>query len=203
LVGAKNAGKSSLLNMIAGRRKALTGPQPGLTRDPVRVTLAMAGYPVEWIDLPGVGAAVDDLDARAMARARALVADVDLLLLVVDRSQGVEGLVETWLRELELALPEAWLMTKCDLSPGCRPRYPIGSPLAVVRGDRLEAAGLVHDVLAGAIRQLRGLPEAGRLGRAACTSQPQQELLLKLRAAAVADHWDVAMELLASALPCP
>ena len=53
LVGAQNAGKSSLCNTLLFRERVLTGPQPGLTRDPVAECTGLVGYPYELVDAAG------------------------------------------------------------------------------------------------------------------------------------------------------
>lgn len=54
LAGFPNAGKSSLLNALLGRRAAITGDLPGTTRDPVRGAAIHSGRRVEWVDIAGV-----------------------------------------------------------------------------------------------------------------------------------------------------
>lgn len=78
LVGAPNAGKSSLFNALAGRPAALVSPTAGTTRDYLTVSLAVGGVPVELTDTAGRGTALDsiDADAQALGTARAEAAEV-------------------------------------------------------------------------------------------------------------------------------
>ncbi len=78
LVGAPNAGKSSLFNALAGRPAALVSPTAGTTRDYLTVALTLGGVPVELTDTAGRGTTLDaiDADAQALGTARADAAEV-------------------------------------------------------------------------------------------------------------------------------
>jgi tRNA modification GTPase len=84
IAGAPNAGKSSLLNALAGFARSVVSPIPGTTRDAVRVSLAFDGWPVDLIDTAGLREAPDALESEGVERARAAAADSDLVLWVVD-----------------------------------------------------------------------------------------------------------------------
>src|SRR6202007_2930555 len=83
-VGRVNAGKSSLLNALAGEERALVDEAPGTTRDPVAVELSLQGIPVTIIDTAGERAEPDRLEARGLALGRARASRADLLVQVVD-----------------------------------------------------------------------------------------------------------------------
>jgi tRNA modification GTPase len=103
LVGRPNAGKSSLANALAGFPRAITGEQPGTTRDVVTVGTACDGWPVELADTAGLRAAHDSLEAAGVERARAAAAGADLVLLVVDAAAGWSAEDEALLGELSRA----------------------------------------------------------------------------------------------------
>jgi len=84
IAGAPNAGKSSLLNALAGFARCVVSPIPGTTRDAVRVSLAFDGWPVDLIDTAGVRDSPDALEAEGVERARAAAAESDLVVWVVD-----------------------------------------------------------------------------------------------------------------------
>ncbi len=86
IVGAPNAGKSSLLNALARREAAIVSPQPGTTRDIIDVALDIAGYPVVLSDTAGIRRGGDGIEIEGMRRARAAAARADLKLVVVDGS---------------------------------------------------------------------------------------------------------------------
>ena len=67
LIGRQNAGKSSLFNRLLFRERALTGAEPGLTRDPVAETTVLNGYPYELVDTAGEGVTASEIDRRAVA----------------------------------------------------------------------------------------------------------------------------------------
>jgi tRNA modification GTPase len=82
VVGAPNAGKSSLVNAIAGRDVALTSPVPGTTRDVLEVRCDLAGLPVTFLDMAGLRDTDDPVEAAGVARARARAAAADLRLFL-------------------------------------------------------------------------------------------------------------------------
>lgn len=84
IAGAPNAGKSSLLNALAGFDRSIVSPIPGTTRDAVSVSLAFDGWPVEMFDTAGLREAPDDLEREGVGRARAAMADSALVVWVVD-----------------------------------------------------------------------------------------------------------------------
>jgi tRNA modification GTPase len=84
LIGAPNAGKSSLLNAIANRDAAIVTPTPGTTRDVIEVVLNIAGYRVVIADSAGLRAARGAIEAEGVRRAQALAQRADLRIMVVD-----------------------------------------------------------------------------------------------------------------------
>jgi tRNA modification GTPase len=84
LIGAPNAGKSSLLNAMAGRDAAIVTPTPGTTRDVIEVALNLAGYRVLLGDTAGLRAPKGAIEAEGVRRAGALAEAADLRLMVVD-----------------------------------------------------------------------------------------------------------------------
>ena len=84
IIGAPNAGKSSLLNALAKREAAIVSPIPGTTRDVVEVPLNICGYPVLLQDTAGLRDTDDAIEAEGVRRAAARAADADLKLAVFD-----------------------------------------------------------------------------------------------------------------------
>ncbi|HEX6859445.1 MAG TPA: tRNA uridine-5-carboxymethylaminomethyl(34) synthesis GTPase MnmE [Caulobacteraceae bacterium] len=84
LIGAPNAGKSSLLNALAGRDAAIVTATPGTTRDVIEVPTVLAGFRVLLADTAGVREAAEEIEAEGVRRARAWADGADLRLWVVD-----------------------------------------------------------------------------------------------------------------------
>ena len=80
VAGPPNAGKSSLINAIAGQERAIVTDLPGTTRDHIEVPLAIAGVPVLLTDTAGLRETIDRVEAIGVARASALVASADILV---------------------------------------------------------------------------------------------------------------------------
>ena len=84
LIGAPNAGKSTLLNGLAEREAAIVTDTPGTTRDVIEVPLVLGGYKVLLADTAGLRETSDAIEAEGVRRARAWAEDADLRLWVVD-----------------------------------------------------------------------------------------------------------------------
>jgi GTP-binding protein len=90
VVGFPNAGKSTLINRLAGGREAVTDPEPGVTRDRRALECEWNGLSFDLIDTGGVDLADSDELARAVqAQARAAIEDAEVILLVVDARSGL------------------------------------------------------------------------------------------------------------------
>ncbi|MEE2565367.1 tRNA uridine-5-carboxymethylaminomethyl(34) synthesis GTPase MnmE [Hyphobacterium marinum] len=84
IIGAPNAGKSSILNRLARREAAIVTDIPGTTRDIVEVRLVLAGFPVILADTAGLREASDRVEAEGVRRALERARDADLRLGVID-----------------------------------------------------------------------------------------------------------------------
>lgn len=79
-VGAANAGKSSLLNALAGRTVAIAADMPGTTRDCVAGRVVMDGLAVDWLDTPGIRDTDDAIELQSRTIARTLAQRADLVI---------------------------------------------------------------------------------------------------------------------------
>jgi len=80
VAGPPNAGKSSLLNAIAGQERAIVTDLPGTTRDHIEVPLSLGGIPILLTDTAGLRPTNDMVEAIGVSRAEALVQGADILL---------------------------------------------------------------------------------------------------------------------------
>ncbi|HSU56507.1 MAG TPA: tRNA uridine-5-carboxymethylaminomethyl(34) synthesis GTPase MnmE [Candidatus Dormibacteraeota bacterium] len=87
IVGRPNAGKSSLLNQLLGRDRAIVSPVPGTTRDTIEETANIRGLPVVFIDTAGLREARDEIEQEGIRRSRESLEQAELILQVVDVSQ--------------------------------------------------------------------------------------------------------------------
>ena len=86
IVGAANAGKSSLLNRLVGRDRALVSPEPGTTRDFIEERIVAGEHCLRLIDTAGLNPSPTPLEALGIAKTWECVNEADLLLLVIDGS---------------------------------------------------------------------------------------------------------------------
>jgi tRNA modification GTPase len=91
IVGRPNAGKSSLFNRLVERDRAIVTASPGTTRDLVTERVAIDGIPVDLIDTAGLRdrTTVDEAERIGIAKSHQAIADADVVLLVVDATQGL------------------------------------------------------------------------------------------------------------------
>ncbi|MDD5088848.1 MAG: tRNA uridine-5-carboxymethylaminomethyl(34) synthesis GTPase MnmE [bacterium] len=86
IVGAPNAGKSTLLNALAGEDRAIVSAEPGTTRDVVETHLLLDGIEVILQDTAGVRVAKGAIESEGIARTRRAIENADIVLLIVDES---------------------------------------------------------------------------------------------------------------------
>ena len=113
LLGAPNAGKSTLLNVLAGREAAIVSATPGTTRDIIEVPLVLGGYKVILADTAGLRATNDEIEAEGVRRAEAWAESAGLRVWLVDGYGDPSPDVPTSLRPDDIVL-----LTKRDLGEG-------------------------------------------------------------------------------------
>jgi tRNA modification GTPase len=128
IAGKPNAGKSSLLNKLAGEEIAIVTDVPGTTRDVLRQQVHLDGLPLNLIDTAGLRTTVDVVEVEGVRRARNEMAQADRVLYVLDIGTGTgtgtdagTGDSESWaadLGELPAGVPVTLVFNKIDLTDG-------------------------------------------------------------------------------------
>lgn len=117
LVGAPNAGKSSLLNCLAGEEVALVSEIPGTTRDSIRQPLQVRGVPLHLIDTAGLHETTDVVEQMGIARTQLALTKADVMLVLLDESQQcVDPEEQAIIFQLPAKTPRLYLHNKIDLS---------------------------------------------------------------------------------------
>ena len=150
LLGAPNAGKSTLLNRLTGARLSIVTPKAQTTRFRVRGVMMAADAQVILVDTPGIFRPRRRLDRAMVAAAWSGARDADLAVLVVDARAGVTEGVREIAAGLAAAGRPAWLLlNKTDLLPPARllpliatltalARFAETFPVSAAHGDGLE-----------------------------------------------------------------
>lgn len=122
IAGPPNAGKSSLLNALAGHEAAIVTEIPGTTRDVLREHIVVDGLPVHVIDTAGLRDTSDRIEGEGVRRARAEIARADLVLYVMDVSAAPrQAAVEADLAALHSDAAVLTVWNKIDLAEGSDP----------------------------------------------------------------------------------
>ena len=116
LVGRPNAGKSSLFNRLLGRPRAIVHHVPGTTRDAITESIGINGVPIVITDTAGLRVATETVEAIGVDQTKRQAADSDLLLVVIDGSEGTteedrNALFEVFGRPHVIALNKSDLLT--------------------------------------------------------------------------------------------
>ncbi|WP_149536323.1 GTPase Era [Siccirubricoccus phaeus] len=116
VVGAPNAGKSTLVNALAGTKVTIVSPKPQTTRFRIRAVVMHQGAQIVLVDTPGIFAPRRRLDRAMVAAAWGGAKDADLTLLIVDARAGITDAVRAICGRLAKAGRPVWLaLNKVDL----------------------------------------------------------------------------------------
>lgn len=128
IAGRPNAGKSSLLNRLAGYAAAIVTDIPGTTRDVLRERIHIDGMPLHIADTAGLRDVSDVVEAEGIRRAREEMQRADRILYVLDATRGLDiEAIEMETRDLPPAVPITWIFNKTDLA-GAQPRFEQSQP---------------------------------------------------------------------------
>jgi tRNA modification GTPase len=142
IAGRPNAGKSSLLNRLAGYDAAIVTPVPGTTRDVLRERIEIDGLPLHVLDTAGLRDSPDEVEAEGIRRAHRELARADRVLFVVDASDAdAVAAVVADLAALPTDAPRTVLFNKIDRAGGesrMEPGDPSHIHLSAATGAGLE-----------------------------------------------------------------
>ncbi len=166
LCGQPNAGKSSLLNLILGKKRAIVSPISGTTRDLIEEEASLGGQKFVFCDSAGIRETTDEIEKIGVELAKERIPWADLVLLVVDATdealswQSTADLLResgkrVWLVVNKIDLnPNAMIKVFCD-SKTCQQNFYISAKTGAGIGALIEA--LVEDVG-------KSMPERGEVG---------------------------------------
>ncbi|MFG1360763.1 tRNA uridine-5-carboxymethylaminomethyl(34) synthesis GTPase MnmE [Xanthobacter pseudotagetidis] len=176
IAGPPNAGKSTLLNLIAGRDAAIVSPIPGTTRDVLEVHLELAGQAVLLLDTAGLRESADAVEQEGVRRALARAEAADLVLWLSDGAETPPAALARAIRVRTKAdlggppVPPGWIGLSAHSGAGIE---------ALLARLEAEAQALVggEPALVSRARQRLALAEAsGHLARAAGDFGGREEL---------------------------
>ena len=158
IAGRPNAGKSSLLNRLAGYDAAIVTPVPGTTRDVLRERIEIDGLPLHVLDTAGLRESADEVEAEGIRRAHRELERADRVLFVVDAADpAAVSAVESDLAALPSDAPRTVVLNKIDRTGGA-PRLEAGE---VTRVSLSAATGAGLDLLRGHLKDCVGFHPTG------------------------------------------
>jgi tRNA modification GTPase len=116
LAGKANVGKSSLLNALVGRERAIVTPLAGTTRDVVEASLALDQGPIIVADTAGIRETADAIERLGVERSRAAIADAACAVAVFDRSASLDA-EDRLVAAAVHGTPSVAVLNKSDLAP--------------------------------------------------------------------------------------
>jgi len=190
IAGQPNVGKSSLLNRLAGEDLALVSTVPGTTRDVIRQSIQIRGIPMHVMDTAGLRVSHDEIENMGIALTQQTLRRADLILLLLDASQGMTLQDKAIIKELPAGIPLLLVLNKSDLVGGefpdlqsmeksVRVSAKTGEGIEELRGKLLEAVGWRDQeggVFIARERHLRALTQAQTHLNQASTVLTQAEL---------------------------
>jgi len=143
IVGAPNVGKSSLLNRLLGRDRAIVSPEPGTTRDFIEEQVLAGLHCLRLIDTAGLSPTPQPLEKLGQEKTLERIAEADLFLLVLDVTRVTPALGDDLLRRMTTDNAVV-VLNKCDILHGMDSKAipPAGLPtvkLSALTGDGIDA----------------------------------------------------------------
>ncbi|TRC95316.1 tRNA uridine-5-carboxymethylaminomethyl(34) synthesis GTPase MnmE [Mesorhizobium sp. WSM4303] len=182
ILGAPNAGKSSLFNALARREAAIVTDEPGTTRDLLEVVLDLNGVRVRVTDTAGLREAAGKVEAIGIEKARAKAHTADLVLLLEDLANPAA------IGDIPADIPALRIGTKVDLLKGGPPPGAYDATISTMDGTGLAelladiggraaaAIGDAGDILPSRLRHVELLNETKGFLVSALSGERGQEL---------------------------
>lgn len=120
--GRPNAGKSTLLNALVGRDRAIVSATPGTTRDAIEAEAEIEGLLFRFVDTAGLRDTADVIEAEGVRRAQRSIEQADVLLYVYDLTLGLDDDERAFLRDTAPTIPVLVVANKQDLVNGHAPQ---------------------------------------------------------------------------------
>ena len=142
IIGKPNAGKSSLVNVLAKRDVAIVSDVAGTTRDVIEVSLDINGYAVRLFDTAGIRTSADSIEQAGVERAIKSANDADIILLVIDGAETeiTDDVINEHLTELDnLTAPVITVANKSEKTDFKAPKSSENViSISTVQGDGIE-----------------------------------------------------------------
>ena len=116
LVGRPNVGKSSLLNLLSRRERAIVTDLPGTTRDLLESEIVLEGVPITLLDTAGIRSTNDAVERLGIARSHDALASADLVVLLFDLADGWTAEDQLLREQIPADVPHLLVGNKADLS---------------------------------------------------------------------------------------
>ncbi|MCC4605650.1 tRNA uridine-5-carboxymethylaminomethyl(34) synthesis GTPase MnmE [Xanthomonas campestris] len=137
LIGPPNAGKSSLLNALAGSDRAIVTDVAGTTRDTLHEAIQLDGFELTLVDTAGLREGGDAIEREGMRRARAELERADLALVVLD-ARDPQAAREAIGDAIDAVPRQLWIHNKCDLLADSTPLGSDAIAVSAITGHGLE-----------------------------------------------------------------
>ncbi|MFM7237095.1 MAG: GTPase, partial [Cyanobium sp.] len=135
IVGRPNVGKSSLLNLLSQRERAIVTDLPGTTRDLLESELVLDGVPLTLLDTAGIRPTSDPVEQLGIARSQAALAAADVVLLLFDLGDGWTTADQALRDQVPSGVPLLVVGNKRDQLPPGAPMEPAEASLCALTGE--------------------------------------------------------------------
>ena len=137
LAGLPNAGKSSLLNYLAGYEAAIVTEIEGTTRDLLREHISLKGIPIKITDTAGLRESENPVEREGVRRAWETISQADVIIYLIDSGKGLSSADQKIIDELESDNLQL-VFSKCDLSVPDRQPDPQALYISTLDGTGME-----------------------------------------------------------------